>query len=41
MKKIDSVIRLRDAITQLEDQQAQEKRLLKEQFQDAYEDMQP
>lgn len=41
MKKIDSVIRLREAITQLENQQAQEKRLLKEQFQAAYEDMQP
>ena len=41
MKKIDSVIRLREAITQLENQQAEEKRLLKEQFQAAYEDMQP
>ncbi len=41
MKKIDSVIRLREAITQLEHQQAAEKRLLRAQFQAAYDEIQP
>lgn len=41
MKEIDLEIRLREAILQLEKQQAEEKRLLKEEFQAAYEGMQP
>lgn len=41
MKKIDSEIRLREAIVALEQQQAEEKRLMKQQFQAVYEGMQP
>ena len=41
MKKIDSEIRLREAIVALENKQAEEKRLMKEQFQAVYEGMQP
>ena len=41
MKKIDSEIRRREAIVALESKQAEDKRLMKAQFQAVYEGMQP